>query len=340
VDSSANINEELNFGDELTKDISYLFDDVDIPDEMTFRAANLPKGLSIDPHSGIISGKAVEPGRFGVVLTATDAAGASVSRTFEMLVIAPPAPPAPAPEGPAGGTGPADMDVTKAETPSRELIRLNERADEAAPEKDTNANADAEPQQMQNGNGADDGLDLNNVELTSISSSTGGNPNDKVVQADVDLNVGTDGKMNFGEKAAESFETVGLTIETIDFADNNVEIKIIDTRVGQKYMATLSDGSPLPSSLSFDPNTGVISGELPEGTENLDISIRATSSDGTTRILNMKLDVKELKEKSGQNTNNEQAKFESLKEQIVAQNDKMNNYGSYIASLFNGSEVA
>ena len=61
----------------------------------------------------------------------------------------------------------------------------------------------------------------------------------------------------------------------------------------------------------------------------LNISIKALSNDGTTRILNLKIDLKELKKN--------QTAFNSLSKQIETQNNKMTSYGDFISSLFDKS---
>ena len=71
-------------------DISKQFQDVDKGDTLTFTATGLPKGLTLDPATGLISGKidssASQGGNNGVytiVVTATDTSGAKVTQTFE-----------------------------------------------------------------------------------------------------------------------------------------------------------------------------------------------------------------------------------------------------------------
>jgi len=123
-----------------------------------------------------------------------------------------------------------------------------------------------------------------------------------------------------------------MAIETLDFNTENLEVKIVDSRVGQKYTVTLADDTPLPNTLRFDPNTGLIDGKIPKDIEVLELKVSARSTDGTTRELTIKLDVKAMKE--AQNQNNNEAKFETLSEQINAQNYKMNDYGSFVTSLF------
>lgn len=96
-----------------------------------------------------------------------------------------------------------------------------------------------------------DKLDITRTELTSIVQSNSNNPNDKIITVNASLNLDTTGKVNFDNKSNGAFETVGLTIEKIDFVQEQIEIKVLDTRVGQKYVVTLTDGSELPDTLSL-----------------------------------------------------------------------------------------
>ncbi|MDR6603056.1 VCBS repeat-containing protein [Achromobacter deleyi] len=71
-------------------DIAKQFQDADKGDTLTYSATGLPPGLTLDPVTGLITGKidssASQGGNEGVytiVVTATDAAGAKVTQTFE-----------------------------------------------------------------------------------------------------------------------------------------------------------------------------------------------------------------------------------------------------------------
>ena len=61
------------------------------------------------------------------------------------------------------------------------------------------------------------------------------------------------------------------------------------------------------------------------------ISIKAVNSDGTTRVLNLKLDLKQLKQKTQAEVNE---RFIGFKEQLAFENEKLDGYGSYLTKLF------
>ena len=328
-----NIDTKTPFGKEFVQEIAYLFSDVDVTDKFTFTTSKLPQGLSIDKNTGIISGRAVEPGNFTITITASDSGNPtlSVSRTFNLLVIAPP-----------------QNSTTDSITPKNtndfaqqivKEITVDRINDTITAFSSTNSMTETagnknQVEQLLNGinnvlggkNGtAGTNLDISRTELTSLGQTTSNNPNDKIITANANLNLDQTGKVNTNDKANQAFQTLGLTIEKISLAQDQIEIKLLDTRVGQKYSVTLANGNELPEGLSFDPNTGKIIGVLPEGVTELNISIKALSNDGTTRVLNLKIDLKELKKK--------QSAFNTLSEQVEKQSFKMSDYGSFINSL-------
>ena len=74
-------------------DMSVFFADVDLGDELTYSATNLPTGLSIDETTGLVSGTidhaASGEGPFHVTVTATDSSGAMVTTEFVWTVTNP-----------------------------------------------------------------------------------------------------------------------------------------------------------------------------------------------------------------------------------------------------------
>ncbi|MGE0052130.1 MAG: hypothetical protein AB7S49_11470, partial [Arcobacter sp.] len=159
-----------------------------------------------------------------------------------------------------------------------------------------------------------------------------GNTNEKGnLQANVDLNVLNNGQVVFNQDNQDSFSIVGITIEDIKINNNYIDVKVVDIKSAQNFIVTQIDGTPLPNGLSYDPRTGNITGVIPEDLEKLEISIKAINLDGTTRVLNLKLDLKELKQKMQAEVNE---KFIGLKEQIAFENQKLDGYGSYLTKLF------
>ncbi len=67
-----NIDAKTSFGEVFNQETAYLFSDIDRGHILTFTTSKLPQGLSIDKNTGIISGRAVEPGNFTITITASD----------------------------------------------------------------------------------------------------------------------------------------------------------------------------------------------------------------------------------------------------------------------------
>jgi hypothetical protein len=75
-------------------------------------------------------------------------------------------------------------------------------------------------------------------------------------------------------------------------SDGSYVIDLNDQNAGnvQSYEVTTSDGSPLPSWVTFDPQTGQIIANPPPGVEGIDLKITAFDSDGGTRDIEASVD--------------------------------------------------
>lgn len=330
--SSESIDDKTPFGKDFVKETAYLFSDKDLTNVFSFQALNLPRGLTIDPITGVISGSAKESGIFNITLIGKDSGNPSlsISRTFSLLVIAPPQPDATkvseAPKIGETNTNNSEITLNSFNDNTQTLGVLNYSSSEGISTDTGNGFLGTEG--SQNNNPADGTND--NTPSTNTSNT---NDSRGVLQANVDLNVLTNGQIVFNEANQDSFSIVGITIEDIRFENNYIEIKVVDTNLSQNFIVTQIDGTALPAGLFFDPRTGNISGTIPEDLEKLEISIKAINQDGTTRVLNLKLDLKELK-KAQKNQVDADEKYMGLKEQIALENQKLDDYGSYLTRLF------
>ena len=161
-------------------------------------------------------------------------------------------------------------------------------------------------------------------ETTSIENNSPSQGSNNLTQ-NVNLSTNSNGEVQFSQETIESFDILGISIEDMSVIGNSVEILVTDVKVGQTYQVTLSDGNPLPEGIVFDPITGSIKGEIAGDLEELDITIKAIDSDGNSRILNLKIQLSELK------ANNS---FISLQEQLSLEASNMETYGNQINSLF------
>lgn len=329
--SFENIDDKTPFGKDFIKETAYLFSDKDLTNIFTFEAVNLPRGLVIDSSTGVISGNAKESGIFEITLIGKDSGNPSlsISRTFSLLVIAPPKPDTiiviETPKIREINTNNNDITLNNYGGNDSNLGTLNYSASEGFVESVGQGFLNTGAAE---GNISNDGA--NDNRNTNPTNST--NDGKGVIQANVDLNVLTNGQIAFNDTNKDSFSIVGITIEDIKVENNNIEIKVVDVNLAQNFIVTQIDGTPLPSGLFFDPKTGSISGTIPEGLEKLNISIKAISQDGTTRVLNLKLDLKDLQNKN--QASSETQSFIGLKEQIAFENQKLEGYGSYVAGLF------
>jgi hypothetical protein len=301
-----NIDDQVAFGDVYRKEIAYLFHDLDGTDILRYSAVNLPMGLRMDANSGIISGNPTTSGIFAVTLQAMDLRGAYVERTYTLLVVAPAQPSAT-----QAVDKPASQDSLVLPTVQVMLTKQSQLSDTT----DVNANT-----------------------LTTQSTTSGSTGNSNVVEVNVGVvSVENSGKVSFGSATQNAFSVIGMTIEKVDVTNNQVSIKILDTKSRQTYNVRQADGSALPSTLTFDQTTGTIYGELPSGVNVLSLSVEATDSSGQVRVLNFTIDVNSLK---NQITQEPLARFEPLSEKIKIENTKLKGYGEKIASLLTSNDVA
>lgn len=338
VDLVTDIYHKMSFGEKIQKETAFLFNDLDTTDRFIYSANFLPMGITIDPHSGLITGQANQSGIFTITIRATDPEGEAVERTFEMLVVAPPQPESSVNESTPRDNG-GDIDVITYSFSEGQMVSnfdtvINDIITSEAVDRNQEGLSESFTLDMGvGGSFQENGLDLNNLELTSMSSNQGNGVNAKVIQVNADINFNNNGSLDYTEKTMSAFSTVGLTLETISTTDNDFEFKIIDSRAGQKYSVTLKDGSPLPAGYKFDPNTGLISVKISSNIKIIELSIKAFASDGTTRILNIKLDLDAMKSPKDL-SKTEPTAFSTFKNQIKTEHTNMKHYGKYIESLF------
>ncbi len=324
--SLENIDVTISFGSDYTKNISTLFDDIDNSDVFTFEAINLPAGLSIDPVTGIISGKPTQSGNFIITIRGTDSGTPtlSVDRTYNMLVLAPAqiVVETPVNNVPTGNNNPVENNTnitlnTFTDNPNSGVLNFST----------SEGNINSTGEGFIGNRNTPDNTPQNNTENPTNNSTNNGRG---IIQSNIDLNVSTNGQISFNQGNQDSFSVVGITIEDIKVDNGRLEIKVVDTNQSQNFIVTQIDGSSLPKGLFFDPKTGSISGTIPENMEKLEISIKSVNTDGTTKILNLKLDLKQLNNKNQADIQN----FIGLKEQIALENQKLDGYGTYLTKLF------
>ncbi|WP_318186607.1 putative Ig domain-containing protein [Pelagicoccus enzymogenes] len=274
-DSTINASEDSTF----SLDTSSSFSDVDEGDTLTYSATlengdPLPSWLSIDSTTGILSGTPEngDVGALSVTVTAVDSAGATASDSFGIQVE----------NTNDGPTVSAIADQTTDEDAAFSLDISSNFSD--VDEGDTLTYSAT----LENGAPLPSWL--------SIDSATGvlsGTPENGDVGA---LSVTVTATDSAGATASDTF---GIQVENTNdvptasaISDQSVDREnafsldvssnFSDVDVGDSltYSATLANGDPLPSWLSFNTSTGQFSG-TPSQDDSGTISVKVVASDGT-----------------------------------------------------------
>jgi len=265
-------------------DVSGNFADVDLGDVLSFSATlsngdPLPAWLSIDPVTGELSGTPAngDVGSLSILVTATDLAGASASDTFDLTVEN-------VNDAPVVTVAIADQAVN--EDAGFSLDVSGNFADDDTIHGDvlsysaTLANGDPLPAwlSINAATGELSGTPANGdvgaisiiVTATDLAGATASDSLDLVIANVNDVPVVTVAipDQTTDEDAAFSYDT------SANFAD-------VDAGDALTYTATLANGDPLPSWLSIDANSGVLSGTPDNGdVGGLSLIVSATDSAG------------------------------------------------------------
>ncbi|GAA3700141.1 hypothetical protein GCM10022421_03210 [Oceanisphaera sediminis] len=332
---TTNIDEQWNFGKDYQRDISVLFTDMDSTangEDLDFVIKGLPKGLSYNPETGLITGKPTEAGKFAVTLTAVDQTGAQVSRQYLLEVLAPPKETTDAKPVSNNDVPPFQRDNTSV---TNELSSL--------------------PQGLVNKDGGSDSttgagfVTPKTPTDTVLLSETGvlvvqttGTDGNTTVRASVDVNVNDNGEVVFSEVQRQAFDTIAMSVSSIvPTSRDQLSISIADSKAeqGQSYSGSLADGSVLPNWVTIDPNTGNVTVNSAGQVKDLTLRIQAVGSDGQVRILEIKLDIEALlrDKAAGESEQTPTALpntgFVPLSEQLVSEVDTMEAYGNRLLNM-------
>ncbi|MEH6671012.1 VCBS domain-containing protein [Halopseudomonas sp.] len=376
VTDAVDIDQVWQLGRPFELNVAQRFSDADRNEALTYSVSGLPRGLEYDPASGLISGASTEPGEFTVVITATDAQGASISRTFGMAVTvvvpeadAPAAAPSPLPLPSTTPTAP----VTTGEIAA--VGNLNPGLIQTGPL--TSSNIDGigfmPPGVSDAIGGSGDEVDTSvgaqvvggpppgsatigaNSEVllsergTEVVVTTG--PDGRTsVRAAVDVSVGTDGIVSFSDAQQEAFSIVGLAVSGIDQTDtSSALVRIQDSNAAtslQEYTGSLGSGESLPAWITVDRNTGAVSiTAAPDNVREVVIRVQALGSDGQVRILELKLDLDELFRRAAAQNGDAPEQLEDVPEtgfvplqgQFEAEMQARDDYGDQLLRLLQSS---
>ena len=263
-------------------DVSGSFADEDLGDVLTFSAtlANgdpLPSWLSIDANTGTLSGTPAngDVGNYSVTVTATDAAGASVSDTFDLTVEN-------VNDAPVVTVGIADAatdeDAAFSYDASANFADDDTIHGDVLSYSATLANGDPLPAwlSINAATGELSGTPANGdvgaysiiVTATDLAGATASDTFDLTV---VNTNDGPTVSVAIADQTTNEDAAFSLDVST-SFADEDLGDVL-------SYSATLSNGDPLPAWLSIDPVTGELSGTPANGDVGL-YSVTVTATDG------------------------------------------------------------
>ncbi len=332
------------FGKTDTRDFATFFDDVDSTangEDLTFTITGLPAGLIYSTDTGLVSGKPTAIGKFTLTLTAQDVSGASIGRQFELEIVAPPKeappPPPPAPDlpPPLPETDGIPVGNEFTDLPDGLVGKDGGSGDSGEPGEGSGFMQVGSDGDGDSGDGSEQVLLAEQGTLVVKSTNVDGNT---TLKAEVDVNVTTDGKVVFNDAQREAFDIISLSMSSIQIQDGWIEISLEDSRAhkAELYVGSLANGDALPSWVTVDTATGGVSINPPPGVDELIMRIKVIDSDGQIRILELKLDLKGLRENlSGavlQAGPMVADAFVPLSEQLQVANQSA--YGERLTSLF------
>ncbi|WP_040727377.1 DUF4347 domain-containing protein [Thiomicrorhabdus sp. Kp2] len=315
----------LGFSEPYSLDVTGWFGDVDVNDQHTYAVNGLPDGVVYDQNTGKLSGQPLVPGIFSIEVTAIDKEGATVSRTFEMTVTAPPEPAAPT-TPPSSPTSPVNLGDDTA--PIVE-VGVGDLPDGLVDSTAGQEGFVSEPLVVSGEGFEGSGL---NVPDPVTNTTPQGDQTTKIA-----VNVGTDGNVSFDRERSETIKNTGLAVAEVIKSGDTVEVSIFDTETAQSYTATLSDGTELPAWVSVDKTTGSIKASPPEGVKTLSIRINAVGTSGEVRVLEIELSFEEEEEELEQLADPAlvQAALSpiGLSEQLSNEMSIQNSYGDKLTAL-------
>ncbi len=257
-----------------------LFNDGD-GDALSWQIANLPDGLSFDADSHTLSGD-LPAGRYSLVLTATDAWGASISRTVQLNIMQP--------QSSNGSVGPVIL-------PRPPQFALEENRDD---ERFWRADAPPPPRPgMTPGApvapaGAAEGVVYNTVAATGGAVLASGELNYQAspwaLTPVMTTLMPTLERVNFSAHSAESDRLARTTAWSGVWQDSGSDQQVYrlpqGLQAGSGFVdARLANGRPLPAWIQFDAQRGELRISSADAARSGQIQLRLQRGDGAPALL-------------------------------------------------------
>ena len=257
-----------------------LFNDAD-GDALSWQIANLPDGLSFDADTHTLSGD-LPAGRYSLVLTATDAWGASVSRTVQLNIMQP--------QSSNGSVGPVILP-----RPPQFALEENRdderfwRADAPPPPRPGMAAGAPAPQA-----GAAEGLAYNTVAATGGTVLASGELNYQAspwaLTPVMTTLMPTLERVNFTARSAESDRLARTTAWSGVWQDSGSDQQVFrlpqGLQAGSGFVAAqLANGRPLPAWIQFDAQRGELRISSSDAARSGQIQLRLQRGDGAPALL-------------------------------------------------------
>ncbi|MDQ8205574.1 putative Ig domain-containing protein, partial [Pelagicoccus sp. SDUM812003] len=254
------------------------FADPDIGDSLTFSAnladgSPLPDWLSIDPETGTLSGlpQNSDVGQLAVNVTATDSSGSSVSEAFRIEVE----------NTNDGPVATAIIDQTATEDSAFSLDVSGNFSDVDAGDTLTYSAT------LENGDPLPNWLSIDPTTGQLSGTPENGDVGDIAITVTATDQTGATAQETFGIKVENTNDapTASLidtqSVDEDSFFSLDASSYFSDQDLGDTlvFEATLSDGSPLPAWLSFDENTGQLTG-TPDNEDVGSIELTISATDG------------------------------------------------------------
>ncbi|MGM0519399.1 MAG: DUF4347 domain-containing protein [Campylobacterota bacterium] len=314
ITSNENLDVYKIYNGTFSKDYSTIFSDVDRTDFLTYEFEGLPKGLSYDSSTGVVSGVLEEIGTFNISIKAYDnsALQESISKEFVMKVLGE----EPGPRAQLEYIENSTTDLTFDSIVVNDNIQ-NERLEGVI--------SNSEDLVYEVGKGF---IEVDNqLEYLSVFDDTKTN-----IIKDAKIVINENNQLYLEDYINQDYDSLGLTIEEITYKDEFIELKIDDSMQALKYEVFVINeqkDNTFPVDIIFDEENKTL--KIQANTD-VRVAIKAISEFETRTLV---LDIKNNKLQEVENSDLDVSKNSiSFKDELKNKNLENENYGQQLVKLF------